>query len=678
MTEYTKKDAFLRIDCLSDTLSICLHFPRLKQWHFLAIDASSHYPIIDRLTVDSREKVFVHSSEMLSRIINFLTDFNVNQHIYTYRGMFEEKAWLALIQHDDSFLKHPIKLGYHFQQLLKQASSPFQVIKNYSVDAYKDYLTLLNNQNNLEIETLDGRINHNDLSRILLQHGFNLDFPANPVNLAELMQKQVAILQGLQRLYESKHYQEVLQERTFLLKQYAFRYQGASNAIRADTTDAQLTEELLFPDSHIKDQQTISFQTPFGVDLLSELEHTKFANFVDYYRSFTRVLLPNKMLSKQFETLQHHRFMITAGRGGLHGFRTSTDPEVMDQGIKIHLLMYYPEIIDRYQILPSMIQPLYHSLLTNYYRESDKLKKHAYYRILQATQGAMDTPFDNQLVAHHRSHRVRLIGQILLLLLLDDLWTIGDILSVNTDTIYLTGNVHLVTQRVQQWYQKYHLPFEIQVIHKWRAKDSMNHLYVQENQVIVAGDTLNHYDYQAMAVTDMRLPAVVDRVWGEYLLQNNDFLTQPFQSDFVMQRLRWHWQHDPFLAWQVPLFGNQERGEYVIFVDRNQQIFANYQTVNRGYYILPSNHASWPLYLHQTTSDGDNRATQLAKKAKLPIGNYVFSTKSFAFPITLDNQSTGDLAAEQINLRAYHDLVKQFFDLWNFSITHHSKQLTLL
>lgn len=485
-----------------------------------------------------------------------------------FASRFWEMPLLVLAKRKTS--REIIDLVNQRQKVLTSLDSPFKVINHHPQLWNQDEISQLSDwQHNecfLDIRTLDGRIDHGELSRYdryLCQLGYPQPRPGM------LLKDRIRLrLTNLQRLFHTPLFQECWQQHRLIMRQYYDEitknpheeWQGMMK-IMPTTTDAETIEAILYRDHHIVDRHRIDLTIPAMTTQWGKLLCGFYQNYVGIDRhdpyALHRVHLQNKDFRPPLvDNPDHSPFVLIPSEGGLHGFTIDKDafatshdyqqsnlfsePNYAQQVIKIdHRLLPQDTLLamgafdpHAREIVQQMVNDVKHH--ANAPTLTSKLEQ----KLLHAMKGSSDTAFDNHLKQPNTILQMRLTVQLKLISLCELLLSHHfKLLSVNSTVTYITPLAGADMKVLD------HLPDGFHVTDKginWFGKSPNDHVYQSRSgHYQVAGDNTNHFA-SPNNWTDQQRPTITERVLVEYLMQAGNH--RPVDQQLINELLEKHRQ----------------------------------------------------------------------------------------------------------------------------------------
>ncbi len=627
-----------------------------------------------------------------------------DQHTYiSYASRFWEMPLLVFANRQSA--QEIIALVNERQKYLTSLDSPFTVINQHRQlwnDAEVNLLSSWqHNEYFLDIRTLDGRIDHGELSRYqryLVQANFPL--PTSEMSLADRVALELA---NRRQLFLMPHFQLAWSQHRAILARYQQeitadpheKWQGMMT-IMPTTTDAETIEAILYRDHHIIDRPVVTLPTPAKLELTTPWAKQLFA----YYHSFDQIDRHNPVaLARARLKNKHYRppvidnhgtpFALIPSEDGIHGFPINRDafaqtsnfqqatafnqPNTAPTVIKIERPLIHQELMLDLGVFDDHARQIVGKMISNvnaHYPQATK-ESHLEQKLLHALKGAADTSFDNHLKQPNTILQVRLTTQLIMIKLCQQLIKNGyRLLSVNTTLLYVTPTPRANPSFLQQ------LPDQFKVTDrgtKWFAKSANDHLYrSNDGTVKVAGDNTNHYRGPNV-YTDQQRPTVTETVLVEYLLAAGNKL--PINERLLRQLLENHLTRGFQPAeWIQPIITSKLKQIFTIADKKSKAIVAN--PVLRGFFVTtPTEWKVVRLYGSNQRPKNSQWVQELAGRADLSTSfyltrrylkleqNHLFDGRHLS--LVFDPQKI-DLPSlkRKIDREAYCAIIKQMLTTW--------------
>lgn len=530
------------------------------------------------------------------------------------------------------------------QQVLTSLDSPFKVINHYPKLWNQQEVSQLadwqHNAHFLDTRTLDGRIDHGELSRYkryLSQLSYPQPAPGSPLT------KRLAInLPNLQRLFNTPLFQECWEQHGQIIKKFRSeitkdpreKWQGMMT-IMPTTTDAETIEAILYRDHHIHDRPRITVEdpgiiSPWGRKLLTFYRAYDGIDRHDPY-ALRRVHLTNKDYRPPLILNEDQSwFALLPSEGGLHGFTVrkndflaSNDyqqsnnfnqPNHAANVLKIERPLINQELLLQMGCFDPHAQKIVQEMVddVNGHELAPSLMSKLEQKLLHAMKGSSDTAFDNHLKQPNTILQMRLNIQLKLIRLCELLVAHHfTLLSVNSTIIYVAPAANAPLSLLN------HLPDGFHVTDRgkdWFGKSPNDHLYLSGNNGYqVAGDNVNHYA-GPNNWTDQQRPTITEKVLVEYLMKQG--YRRPVNRQAITVLLQQHLRHFRPQEWFQPILSSKLKQIFAIADNGKQALVAD--PVLTGFFTTdPTDYTVTRVFSSNNGPSSDSLAEQLAGKVGL-------------------------------------------------------------
>ena len=438
----------------------------------------------------------------------------------SYRGNHVEKPMIVLmismLENDisDKILCQKIfALSHSLGSPTKRLATVFNSF-NLKVDFYSSYLKLLTHPLMLDIETFDGRIYHNSFNRLEVQA------------LLDPAKNQKAYLANLEIIFQNHAFQEVFQQKHFLLKNFRGHFHFSVNE---STTDAQLTESF-YTKTKLKDAYAVFIPQKYLP--LTYLLNGDLRKLYDCYHSNN----PKRLIKKRFGkngaiTLLPH-FIISSGASAPIGFQienytpkkswtSQVRTKRFDKAIRLDLTH-----VQSYIMLEAVKDTYFRQQLAKVLRrwKNEPENRLAFNRLLYPIQGSMDTPFDHDLHTPNYAYSMRIVHNLLLIDFFKKVIQIGmSPISLNNEVIFLELN-HFNQDYFEECLRILGIYFDYRFIENLIIKDTNNYTYfdTKTKNYVFKGASFNHYQGTDV-ISSMEKPPIVDWVLHKMIIDIGDF-----------------------------------------------------------------------------------------------------------------------------------------------------------
>lgn len=644
-----------------------------------------------------------HSNQELIVFVQKLIADQGRQYLY-FAGRFYEMPILVLDEsRKNTSSKQLLTILNLRKQLLTSMDSPFNIMKKFlGLWTKKETQMLSTWQHNpayLDIRTLDGRIDHGELTR-LPRYWLEMGLPLADLEQSSLEQLKQNLI-NLVALFKTDRFQESYEAHNFLLKKYhneivkdPHEDWAGMMTIMPMTTDAETIEAILYRDHHIQDGPKVYFnlptmQTEWGQDLM------------DFYRCYLGIDI-NQLgtLSSVHQRLKNYRppiilnpddtyLTLMPSENGLHGI--TINPEKFKetsnwtQANKFSKSIYAPKIYKLESPLLYQQTLLDMHVFDNHAQKTVKmmvdyvfqngqadLEGLAYYRLLHALKGAGETSFDNHLKQPNNILSMYLQVQTQLISLIEKLILHGiNVYSVNSLLLYVALPDNLQKDALEEAIQDTN--FEIaDVGHDFYAKSANNHFYVSDkNGYQAAGDGVNHFAGPNV-YTDQQRPTIVETVFDELLVKKHGNLNSVQYSE-VENILKSHLTDFDPKEWMQPILSSPLKE--ILAIDLKTKRVAD--PVMRGFYVKSStkNGTQVQRIYFSNRGNGDAKIDELSndlhlrdrfnitKKHAYIENNIFYQGRIFLICDDLRQIEKNELK-EKLDLHAYADLVIKLLVTW--------------
>lgn len=575
---------------------------------FWLIDYTAHQVSVAFLTdkTGRASKLTISTNDSSRAANHFLTSLTAlrasNRYCYlSFASRFWEMPLLVFHNRQDA--QEIIQLVIHRQKVLTSLDSPFKVMARYpklwNQAETKQLSDWQHNENFLDIRTLDGRIDHGELSRYeryLCQLGYPQPAPG-----ADLQERLAIKLVNLQRLFNTPRFQECWRQHRLIMRKYNNEitkdphenWQGMMK-IMPTTTDAETIEAILYRDHHIHDRHRINVAFPKLTTTWGQALATYYQSYAGIDRhdpyALNRVHLQNRDFRPPiFSNPDGKPFILIPSEGGIHGFsidkvafKNSSDyqqinlfsqPNYASPVIKIdHRLIFQETLLEMGCFDPhaqAIVQEMVNDV--NNHEQDPTLISKIEQKLLHAMKGSADTSFDNHLKQPNSILQMRLNVQLKMIHLCELLVHNNfNLLSVNTTITYVTPTATANLTILD------HLPDGFHVTDRgqnWFGKSPNDHVYrSNDGSYQVAGDNTNHF-YGPNNWTDQQRPTITERVLVEYLMQNGT--RRPINHALISHLLEKFRQEDFNPAeWFQPILSSKLKQIFAIAHNRERALVA--------------------------------------------------------------------------------------------------------
>lgn len=584
--------------------------------------------------------------------LNKLTWLMTNKSFYkvTYRGSHMEKPLIIAVRtlvHMELLDDEIVAKLSELQSLDGAPSKRLgQVLGNYSKQYYQDYLELLTQPLLLDIETFDGRIYHNRFDRLEIQA---LLTPAKTPQ---------EYLQHLEMLFLSPAFQEVFQQKKYLLEQFVGHFHIPVNAT---TTDAQLTESF-YTQGKLRDAKTVFIPRkylPFTYFVKGNLEKLYHA----YQKRHPKNAI-KKVFGKDGAITQLKDFIISSGASAPMGFQIEgyNSQKIWTSQIKtlrfqtaIRLDLTHIQLNIMKEVVPDKyFQQSLAIVLEKWQQHPDK--RSALNRLLYPIQGTMDTPFDHDLHTPNYAYSMRFTHNMLLVGLLTTLIDEGmRPISLNNEVVFLEAS-HFNKKRFEQHLRVLDTFFDYRMIENLIIKDTNNYAYFdkRDNVYIFRGSSFNHYK-GVDVTTNMDTPPIVDYILQKMIKEQGDF-----RADLVETYLKEFIERADFITlkeyFMLPLFPLKNRYQYLYRGDDCQEV-----QEARAYFVSISSQAWDYKQLYPSKGEAiDNNVQDFLARYDLPL--YKNWKEVVGSQKTLEQIE--EISIEKVDIAYYSQLIRNEIALW--------------
>lgn len=645
---------------------------------------------------------YATSNHELGRFLQKLMYDQQHEYLY-YASRFYEMPILVLDQHHLALSKEDLLQLLNMRRaLMTSLDSAFNVMKKYPGLWSKEETQLLStwqhNPSFLDIRTLDGRIDHGELTR-LERYWLELGLPIN--NPRQNGQEQLKQrLFNLAALFETDRFQESWKLHQYLLEKYhaevikdPHEKWAGMMTIMPTTTDAETIEAILYRDHHIVDRPRVDFSIP-------KLTASWARELLSFYTAYQGIDVnePGR-LKRVHQTLRSfHPPVITnpdasclallPSENGLHGITVNSDKFMQTKKwqnaadfaktcyakkiYKIEAPMLYQQVLVKMDVFDQHAQAIVEEMIQSVLQDKKQtLTSLANYRLLHALKGAGETSFDNHLKQANTILSMYLTVQLKMIELVQNLLQEGiSVLSVNSLILYVTLPEGMNEAKLKKILAD--SPFA--VVDSGRdfyAKSSNNHLYYSnQNGIQTAGDGVNHYDGPNV-YTDQQRPTIVEKVLDDLLLQaQGDFATITLKK--IISTLQDHLYHfDPKL-WMQPLLSSPLKEIFALDL-KNKRLA---EPALRGFYVKNGTKDGTQVerIYYSNRGQGDDSLNELADEINLRERYQVSKKRVFLennslyqghiFLIVDDLKNLPPDLRKQLDLDAYAEQVMQLLNTW--------------
>ncbi|MGM9891600.1 hypothetical protein [Limosilactobacillus sp.] len=583
------------------------------------------------------------SQQVTDHFLAVLTKLRASKRYYylAFASRFWEMPLLVLAKRKTS--REIIDLVNQRQKVLTSLDSPFKVINHHPHLWNQDEISQLadwqHNECFLDIRTLDGRIDHGELSRYD-RYLCQLGYPQVQVGMA--LKDRVGLrLLNLQRLFNTPLFQECWQQHRLIMRQYYDEitknpheeWQGMMK-IMPTTTDAETIEAILYRDHHIVDRHRIDLVIPTMTTRWGQLLGSFYQNYVGIDRHDPYALHRVHLKNKDFRppllyNPDHSPFVLIPSEGGLHGFTVDkeafatshdyqqsnlfSEPNHAQQVIKIdHRLLPQDTLLAMGAFDPhaqGIVQQMVNDV--RQHANAPTLTSKLEQKLLHAMKGSSDTAFDNHLKQPNTILQMRLTVQLKLIalceLLLDQHFKL---LSVNSTVVYVTPPAGADLKVLD------HLPAGFHVTDRgtnWFGKSPNDHVYQSyDGRYQVAGDNTNHF-YGPNNWTDQQRPTITEKVLVEYLMRAGNH--RPVNQQLIGELLERHRQEGFQPAeWFQPILSSKLKQLFAI-ADNGQETLVATPALTG--YFTSNPHDYTVTRVFSTHQRGDAVAEELAERGQL-------------------------------------------------------------
>lgn len=584
--------------------------------------------------------------DAVSRFLTALNRFRVSRRFdfMAFASRFWEMPLLVFANRPTA--GEVISLVNRRQQVLTSLDSPFKVINHYPELWNSDEVSQLSDwQHNeffLDIRTLDGRIDHGELSRYeryLCQAGYPLPTPDCP-----LVQRLRCKLDNLRRLFNTPLFQECWFQHQQVMQKYQREISkdprekwAGMMIIMPTTTDAETIEAILYRDHHIHDRSRISIGGAF-----TGISSQWGRRLLDFYRPYDGIdrhdpyaLRRVHLQSKDFRppliaNPDGSAFVLLPSEGGIHGFTVQpreflhspdfqqinnfSQPNHARRIFKLDRPMINQELLLKMKVFDPHAQAIVEQMVANVnaHESAPSLMSKLDQKLLHALKGSSDTSFDNHLKQPNTILQMRLTVQLKLIqlceLLVSNHFTL---LSVNSTIVYIAAGKQAPVGLLG------HLPDGFHITDQgrhWFAKSPNDHVYWSDSRGCqVTGDNVNHY-HGPNNWTDQQRPTITETVLVEYLMKHGN--QAPIDRQAIAKLLQHHldYRFNPD-EWFQPILSSKLKQIFAVCQSDRQVLVAN--PVLRGFFTNDSAKPTVTRIFTSQQGPSDTAAAELAKRARL-------------------------------------------------------------
>lgn len=641
-------------------------------------------------------------STATQHFLTALAKFQASKRYYylSFASRFWEMPLLVFAKRDTS--QEIIDLVNQRQKVLTSLDSPFKIINHYPKLWNQTEISQLadwqHNEYFLDIRTLDGRIDHGELSRYdryLCQLGYPQPQAGMP-----LKDRLVLRLANLQRLFNTPLFQECWRQHQLIMRQYYDeitkdpheKWQGMMK-IMPTTTDTETIEAILYRDHHIVDRHRINLVLPPMTTEWGQQLSKFYQNYIGIDRHDPYALHRVHLKNKDFRppiiyNPDHSPFVLLPSEGGLHGFTVdqtafATCPDYQQSNlfnevshaqkvIKIDHRLIFQDTLLAMEAFDPHAQEIVQQMVNDVkqHAANPTLTSKLEQKLLHAMKGSSDTAFDNHLKQPNTILQMRLTVQLKLIalceLLLDHHFKL---LSVNSTVTYVTPLAGADLTILN------HLPDGFHVTDKgthWFGKSPNDHVYRSYDGIYqVAGDNTNHF-YGPNNWTDQQRPTITEKVLVEYLMKVGNH--RPIRPQVISELLEKHRENDFRPAeWFQPILSSKLKQIFAIADNGKECLVAN--PVLTGYFTTDPHSYTVTRVFSSSHGSSDDTAEQLAAQSNLRERfnitrphfkleqRQIFTQRHLQIIFTPSEVVPATLSAS-LDLTAYQQIVEQMLMTW--------------
>lgn len=570
----------------------------------------------------------------------------------SYRGNHIEKPMIVLI---GILLKEKVANDIFLQKLQELNTSDMAPTKRLNdtlktldlkVDFYEEYLKLLSHPLMLDIETFDGRIYHNTFERLEIQ------------SLLPPAKNQREYLSHLEIIFRSKAFQEVFQQKRYLLETFKGNFHIPVNET---TTDAQLTESF-YAKSKLQDAYSVFIPKkykPFCYFLQGELKQ-----LYDCYQSKNPKKAIQQTFGKNGAVTQLSHFTILSGASAPIGFYVENYNPKKSWSTQVKTKRYERAIrldlthIQSYIMLETVKDSYFERQLARVLGRWQSEPEHrlALNRLLYPIQGSMDTPFEHDLHTPRYAYSMRLVHNLLLVGLLKTLTDEGMMpISLNNEVIFFEMT-NFNQKRFEECLRVLDVYFDYRFIENLIIKDTNNYTYfdMKTKQHVFRGASFNHHEGSDVT-TNMDTPPIVDWVLQKMITENGDF-----DENLIFKYLKFFLEEKPLDTikefFMVPIYPIKAKFQYLFKGETYLEV-----TSAEAFYASTDVKNAWQY-------------RQYFEGKKIPfyqmpaiLEKYHIKSEKFLYEVEhsrLILKEIDDLQIENIDLMYYANLINREINLW--------------